>query len=96
MLRDVLARAEMGRRKVERRRPAGRCRSVRSRRVSGHQLLPDPVNALVRRLVNVDAAQLIESEESRPSVIAQALKNFVERGKAISKAIPRPQVAYAV
>jgi hypothetical protein len=42
----------------------------------------------VCRLVNVNAAELIESEKSRPAVIAHALKNFVECGKAIGKTIP--------
>jgi len=54
----------------------------------GNQLLPYPVNALVGRLVNVNAADLIKSEESRPAVVADALKNVVERGKAIGEAVP--------
>ena len=86
----VLTRAEMRQVKAERRRPAmaGGDRAARTGSVSGDQLLPDPANALVGRVVDVNTAVLVKAKERRLVVVADILKRLVNRGKAISQAIP--------
>ena len=89
MLRDVLARAEMGQGEAEWRRPAmaNRGRSTRTRGMSRDELLPHPADAPICRVVDVNPALLIEPKQRRFLVVSDALKRRIDRGKAIAEPI---------
>ena len=78
---DILARADMRQCHAERSRPA------RGRLIRDEQLFPYPADAVVGRLVNVDMAVLVETEQSRLGVVSNRLKDLVDRGEAIGEPV---------
>ena len=78
---DIFAWAKMRQRHAERSRLAGRLL------IRDEQLLPRPAHAVVGRLMNVNMAVLVETEQCRLGVISHCLEELVDRGKAIGKPI---------
>jgi len=74
---DIFAWAKM------RQRQAERSRLARRLLIRDEQLLPHAAHAVVGRLVNVNMAVLVETEQCRYRIISHCLKNLVDRGKAI-------------
>src|SRR6516225_10076487 len=66
---------------AERSRPAGGWLA------HGEQLIPYPANAVVGRFVNVDMAVLVETEQRRLRVIADSLKDLIDRGETIGEPV---------
>ena len=78
---DIFAWAKMRQRHAERSRLAGRLL------IRDEQLLPRPAHAVVGRLMNVNMAVLVETEQCRLRVISHCLEHLVDRGKAIGKPV---------
>ena len=70
-----------------RQRQAERSRLARPLLIRDEQLLPRPAQAVVGRLVNVNMAVLIKTEQCRLRIISHCLEDLVDRGKAIGKPI---------
>jgi hypothetical protein len=68
------------------------CHAQRSRPAGGllirrEQLLPQAADAVVGRLVNVNMAVLVEAEQRRLRVIADGLKDLIDRSETIGEPI---------
>ena len=71
---DIFAWAKM------RQRQAEGSRLARRLLIRDEELLPRPAHAVVSRLVNVNMAVLVETEQRRCRIISHCLKDLVDRG----------------
>src|ERR1044072_135175 len=87
MCGDILARADHGRHKTERRRSARVCRTLLRSCRKPDQLFPKASDTPMRRLVNKDVVGLIEPEQGRFGILSKLDIASIDKPEAVGEPV---------